>query len=797
MHSETAPLPLHAQMGLSDLEYQAIKRKLDREPTLTELGMFGVLWSEHCSYKSSRELLKHFAEYKRAAESKGLENAGVIEIGGGLGITFKVESHNHPSAVEPYQGAATGVGGIIRDILTMGARPIAILDSLRFGDIRSSSDDRRLFARVVEGIGGYGNCVGVPTIAGELKFDRLYQKNPLVNAMCIGLLEMDRIATAAAAGPGNAVLYLGSATGKDGIHGATFASDTLGEDSDSKRPNVQIGDPFAGKLLIEATLEALATGAIVAIQDMGAAGLTCSTCEMSAKGGVGMEINLDHVPLREAEMSAYEIMLSETQERMLAVTHFEREKEVIEIFHKWGLKAEVIGAVTSDGMVVIKKNGRIEASIPAKFITNECPSVDLDAAEPENVREAARFDIHELPVPKDLSQALLAIISSPNCASKRWVYEQYDYTVQTQTSLWPGDGDAAVLAPRGTQKGIAAKIDGDGRKVLADPFIGGQLALIEAARNVACTGAKPVGATDCLNFGDPNDPGVYFQFKEAVRGIADAAEKLEVPVVSGNVSFYNATEFGPVMPTPTVGVVGVLDDVRNRLGMGFPRGVGFVYMIYGRGHAPRQHGLGASEYLRTVHNMEDGAPEIPDLRIEKALIELLSQAAKDNLICCAHDISEGGFAMALAEMCIVGQAGCTALIDANEHVRRHILTPTLEGLSTGKVQLEEIPEAIFEAETGVDAWAFSSRADARLFGEMPGRVLVGISESATKQNLTDKLCLLAAELGLTAHCVGVYDYAQHSIRIVTPSAPVVDMPLESARRAYFDAIPSLMGSSAS
>lgn len=783
-------------VGLTLIEYEAIENGLGRKPTSTELGMFGVLWSEHCSYKSSREVLKFFSRYREAIEGSGLENAGVLDIGDGIGITFKAESHNHPSAVEPYQGAATGVGGIIRDILTMGARPIASLNSLRFGDIRKNANDRRLFSRVVEGIGGYGNCIGVPTVAGEVVFDRMYNANPLVNAMCIGRVALGKVATAAARGVGNPVVYLGSATGRDGIGGASFASEVLDEELDAKRPNVQIGDPFAGKLLIEATLEALDTGAIVAIQDMGAAGLTCATCEMSAKGKVGMDIDLDKVPLREANMSSEEIMLSETQERMLAVVEKGREQEVISIFRKWGLPAEVVGEVISEQLVKIRKAGKVEAQVPPEFITDGCPSLTLEAVEPANVVDAGRFDPGTFAQPGDLGKTLLSLLAAPNIASKSWVYEQYDFSVQTQTSLIPGDGDAAVLALRGTQKGIAAKMDGNGRKVYASPFVGGQLAMIEAARNVACTGARPLAATDCLNFGDPKNASVYFQFRESVKGIADAAEKLRVPVLSGNVSFYNTTEFGDILPTPTIGVVGVLEDVSKRIGMGFPRGRGYVYMVHGR-QLVKQHGLGASEYLRTVHSSEGGAPESPDLHHERALIEFLVKAAEEELIVCAHDVSDGGFAVAIAEMCIVKSVGSTIVIDANEHVKRHILSPTLDMLATGRVDLEDIPEAIFDAETAADPWGFSHRMDARLFGELPGRVMVGVSSEGVKEGKTERIAEVVAELGIHAHCIGSYDYTNQAISIVTPSSSVFSIELDAARRAYRDAIATIMTGSGS
>ena len=492
-------------MGLNTQEYDRIVSLLKREPNHTELGMFAVMWSEHCGYKYSRPVLALFAKYKAALEGDGFENAGIVDIGDGLGVTMKIESHNHPSAVEPYQGAATGVGGIIRDILTMGARPIASLNSLRFGPIRDGEGEpetvarnRYLFEHVVAGIAGYGNCVGVPTIGGEVAFHPRYSGNPLVNAMCVGLLNLDEVTTAAAAGDGNPVLYIGSATGKDGIHGATFASDALDEDSDAKRPNVQIGDPFAEKLLIESTLEALQTGSIVAIQDMGAAGLTCSTIEMSSKGNVGMHINLDQVPMRETDMTGYELMLSESQERMLAVAHRGREEEALAVFRKWGLKAEVIGYVKENGNTMVYRHGKLEADLPAHLLTDECPTYTPQAAVPDYFVAASNFEMSKVPQ-APLEAALLCLLASPNICSKRWVFQQYDQHVQTQTILSSGDAGAGVLHPRGTRRGLSLSVDGNSRHIFLDPFVGGQRAVVEAARNVACTGAIPCAITDGLN----------------------------------------------------------------------------------------------------------------------------------------------------------------------------------------------------------------------------------------------------------------------------------------------------------
>lgn len=783
----------YRDLGLSDAEYGAIDRGLGRAPTPTELGMFAVLWSEHCSYKSSRNVLKFFSRYRESVEGAGLENAGVVEIGEGWGVAFKIESHNHPSAVEPYQGAATGVGGIIRDVLTMGARPIACLDSLRFGDIEKNPLDRRLFDGVVRGIGGYGNCIGVPTVAGEVQFHARYSGSPLVNAMCVGIVRMDRIATASADTPGALVVYLGSATGRDGIQGASFASEVLGDDSESKRPNVQIGDPFAGKLLIEATLEALETGAILAIQDMGAAGLTCSTCEMSAKGGTGMEIELDKVPLRDPTMTSEEIMLSETQERMLAVVDPGREHEVISIFEKWGLPAKVIGCVTDSGRVVVRHKGNVVADVPAAFIADGCPLVDLPAKEPDNVPQARALCLQDVPIPQDLGMALLTLLGSPNIAAKRWVYEQYDYTVQTRTALAPGQADAAVLVLREMPISLAMKTDGNGRWTFADPYVGGQLALVEAARNVACTGARPVGATNCLNFGDPNRPEVYFQFREAVRGLADAAEALEIPVLSGNVSFYNETPLGEVLPTPVVGVVGVIGQGVKPLGMAFPRGRGYIYLLSGH-WKPRHDSIGASEYLATVHGIEGGQPDAPDLSSERSVLRFMENAAREGLIDCAHDVSEGGLAVAVAEMCIAGGVGAHVLLDSEEHYLKHILGPVLHNMTAqGAAPSEAIYRSLLDEERQHDPWAFSERVDSHLFGETPSRIVLGISAEKCAGGAVERMIEIAAELGLYLNCIGSFDIAHRHLQFLRPGESLFRVTLEDATQAYERCLPVAMG----
>lgn len=696
-------------MGLNDSEYALITELLGRDPSYTELGMFAVMWSEHCGYKYSRPVLSRFKKYKEAIEGSGLENAGVVPIGDGLGVTMKVESHNHPSYVEPYQGAATGVGGIIRDILTMGARPVAMLNSLRFGPLEdgSASDEvvkknRYLFAHVVEGIAGYGNCVGVPTVAGEVNFHPNYSGNPLVNAMCVGVLKMDEVTTAAASGIGNPVLYLGSSTGRDGIHGATFASETFGEDSEAKRPNVQIGDPFAEKQLIEATLEALKTGAIVAIQDMGAAGLTCSTIEMASQGGVGMSVDLDLVPMRENDMSGYELMLSESQERMLAIPQAGREQEVIDVFHKWGIHAVVIGKVTDDGVVTVTRHGEVIAKVDPTLLTDHCPVYHSEQQIPDYFRQAEKFDPSQLPG-TDTHDDLLKLLKSPDITSKRYVFRQYDQQVQTQTVHKAGVADAATIAPSGSNKAFSVKIDGNSRWTRLHPRRGGQLAVVEAARNVACTGAKPVAVTDGLNFGSPQQPHVYWQFAEAVEGIAEASEALETPVISGNVSFYNESELGEIPPTPMIGMLGILDSPNDAIGMS-PNAGETLILLSTKNVTSGQQGIGASSFLQVVHGIEDGQPEAPDLQGEKNLCTLLYKLAKAHLISSAHDVSDGGIAVTLAEMALASGNGLRASV-----------------------------ETVFGA-----------------FAELPGKVAVGTAN-------TQKVQAMAAEYEIQADLLGSVD----------------------------------------
>ncbi len=646
---------IYREMGLNDSEYALILETLGREPSLTEIGMYAVMWSEHCGYKYSRPVLRLFAKYKEAQDTGAVENAGVIDIGDNIGVVMKMESHNHPSAVEPFQGAATGVGGILRDIFTMGARPIAGLNSLRFGPIDGpeNAHTRYLFEHVVGGISHYGNCVGVPTVGGEIYFHPSYTGNPLVNAMAVGIVPMDKIASAGAKGIGNPVLYVGSATGKDGIHGATFASVELGPDSESKRPNVQMGDPFAEKLLIEATLEALATGHIVGIQDMGAAGLTCATCEMSAKGEVGMDVDVRKVPQREAGMTPYEIMLSESQERMLAVIDAGQEDAVAAVFHKWGLNAVVIGHVTDTGRVVLTDAGVVVADVPARSLADDCPTYTLAASEPAYISEVQSADLSCLPEPNDYGAVLLKLLASPSIASKRWVYDQYDSMVQTQTTVLPGAADAAVLRLRDSGgKGLALTTDCNPRYCYLDPYLGAQIAVAEAARNLSCVGATPLAVTDCLNFASPEKPEGFWQFQQAVAGLADACEAFGTPVISGNVSFYNETPDGAIHPTPTVGMVGLLPDADKRVTQGFQNAGDAIYLL-GSG----QPSLGGSEYLALMHGLEVGRPPALDIDAEKKLQAFLRDAIGQGLLQSAHDVSDGGLAVCLAECCLGGSLG--------------------------------------------------------------------------------------------------------------------------------------------
>jgi phosphoribosylformylglycinamidine synthase len=621
---------------------------LGRTPTFTELGIVSALWSEHCSYKHSRNLLKTLPTSAPWVLQGPGENAGVISIGDGLAVAFKIESHNHPSAVEPYQGAATGVGGILRDVFTMGARPIAMLNSLRFGSLESART-RYLFSGVVKGIGDYGNCVGIPTVAGEIVFDAAYEGNPLVNAMCVGLMREDQLIRAKAEGVGNPIIAVGARTGRDGIHGASFASEDLSEASDAKRPRVQVGDPFTEKLLLEASLELIRSGHIVAIQDMGAAGLTSSSAEMAERGDVGVTIDTTKVPVRESGMTPYEILLSESQERMLVVAKKGREAEVRTILQKWDLQAEVIGEVIAEPVYRVTEGEMVVAEFPGSRLVTDCPRYSPPAEEDPAIRKLREFDVSsvaELEEERNPSWTLTELLSSPTIASKRWAYRQYDSTVRTNTVVGPG-GDAAVLRIRGTSRGVAVKTDCNGRYTYLDPLNGGRIAVAEAARNVACTGARPKAITNCLNFGNPRKPSVYFQLREAIKGMGEACTALSTPVTGGNVSLYNESPLGAVYPTPVVGMVGLIESIDKVTRSTFAS-AGDTILLAGDTHDE----LGGSEYLARIHDLVAGAPPVCDLDAEAKAIDGLLESIDAGVISSAHDVSDGGIAVALAECCI-------------------------------------------------------------------------------------------------------------------------------------------------
>jgi phosphoribosylformylglycinamidine synthase subunit PurL len=672
------------QHGLAAEEYEKIKRLLgDREPTLTELGIFSVMWSEHCSYKSSRVHLRRLPTRSRRVLQGPGENAGIIDIGDGWACAFKIESHNHPSFIEPFQGATTGVGGILRDIFTMGARPVAVMDSLRFGPIKLGGQgtivqgtsheseihrNHSIMEGVVSGVASYGNCFGVPNLGGETKFEPCYSGNPLVNAFALGLVRKDEIFYARAAGEGNPVIYVGAKTGRDGIHGATMASEEFSEASEAKRPNVQVGDPFLEKLLLEACLEAMKTGAIVGIQDMGAAGLTCSTCEMGGRGGVGIEIELDRVPQRETSMSAYEIMLSESQERMLLVAQKGREEEVFRIFEKWGLDAVEVGHVTRDNKLRVRHHGQIVAEIPNPALTDDAPVYKRPLArwEPPVTREmpeSLRFNAQS-----DFTRDLQQLLTSPNICGKRWVWRQYDHMVQTNTVEAPGAADAGVIRIKGTDRGLAMALDGNGLWCYLDPRLGAMHAVAEAARKVACSGATPVAATNCLNFGNPEKPHIMWQFSQVIDGITKACEELEIPITGGNVSFYNETLGEGIYPTPVLGIVGILDDVHKGTKMNFGT-VGRAIVLLHAGESADisdvQSEFGSSEYAKEILGQIWGYP--PDLNLEKeaalqkTLIELIQQGLLDS----AHDCSDGGLAVALAEKSFAKGVGACVELASN------------------------------------------------------------------------------------------------------------------------------------
>jgi len=657
-HTSNEPsvnLELALEHGLTQEEYEMIVQRLGRTPSFTELGVYSVMWSEHCSYKNSiLELKKLPREGEHLLVAAGEENAGLVDIGDGLGCAFKIESHNHPSAVEPYQGAATGVGGIHRDIFTMGARPIASLNSLRFGSLETPRV-RYLLDGVVRGIGDYGNSFGVPVIAGEVCFDESYEGNPLVNAMSIGIVKAGETASAIAKGIGNPVLIVGASTGRDGIHGATFASEEISEESEAKRPSVQVGDPFTEKLLLEASLEALQTGAVVGMQDMGAAGIACSSSEMTAKGGQGMRINLDLVPAREPGMTAYEMLLSESQERMLIVAHKGQEQDIIDVYEKWDLHAVVIGEVVEGDQVTYWKDGEIKAQIPADHLVlgGGAPQYVRETKKPSYLEETQNADLSTLSHPENLIESLEVLLGSPNIASKRWVHEQYDTMVRTNTVQGPGAADAGIIRLKGSKKGLVAKTDCNGRYVYLNPRRGGQIAVVESARNVVCSGAKPMAITNCLNYGNPYKPEVYWTFKESLAGMGDACRKLNTPVTGGNVSFYNENPESAIFPTPIIGMLGVIEDVeKHKMSPSFKK-EGDIILYVG---APRI-GLGGTEYLKVIHGLTTGDAPILDLDVELKVQETVLEAITSGLVTAAHDISDGGLAVTIAEMGIFGSLG--------------------------------------------------------------------------------------------------------------------------------------------
>ncbi|MQA30088.1 MAG: phosphoribosylformylglycinamidine synthase subunit PurL [Luteitalea sp.] len=728
--------------GLKPGELDRIVAFLGREPNQTELGIFSVMWSEHCSYKSSRVHLRTLpTDGPQVLQGPG-ENAGAVDIGDGLAAVFKIESHNHPSFIEPYQGAATGVGGIIRDIFTMGARPIALMNSLRFGAL-DASGTKRLLDGVVAGIAGYGNSIGIPTVGGEIAFEPSYAGNPLVNVFCLGIAKASDIVKGVASGVGNAVYYVGAKTGRDGIHGATMASAEFDDRSAEKRPAVQVGDPFMEKLLLEACLEVMQSDALVGIQDMGAAGLTCSTTEMGSRGGAGVEIEIALVPQRETGMTPYEIMLSESQERMLLVVKKGREGEVERIFDKWDLHAVRIGEVTGDGFLRVKSHGAVVAEIPNRALTDEAPVYRRPMERPAYLQTVQTLDLEGLgwPAPSGPDDALLALLGSPNIASKRWAYRQYDHMVQTNTMNLPGLG-AGVVRIKGTGRALAVSVDGNGRYCYLDPRLGAMLAVAEACRNVACAGAQPLGATNCLNFGNPERPAIMWQFAQAVEGIGEACRALGVPITGGNVSLYNETDGHAIYPTPVIGVVGLLEHADCVLARRF-RGTGDMVVLLGAGRGE----LGGSEYLKLAYGLVRGMPPALDLDAERVLQNLMVALAAERLIRSAHDCSDGGLAVTLAECCFdTAGAGAEISLDAVTIARQ-------EGLN----------------------------AAAALFGESASRVVV----STTPDKVTEVL-QQAAAAGVPARIIG--ETSGNRLRIAVAGATVVDLSIAEAERVWSTAI---------
>ena len=734
------------QHGVTEGEYARIQELLGREPNMLELGLFSVMWSEHCSYKSSRVHLKTLPTTgPRVVQGPG-ENAGAVDIGDGLAAVFKIESHNHPSFIEPYQGAATGVGGIIRDIFTMGARPIALLNALRFGSLETPLA-RRIFSGVVAGIGGYGNSIGIPTIGGEIVFDAIYAGNPLVNVLCLGLARHDEIIKGQASGVGNPVYYVGARTGRDGIHGATMASAEFDESSAEKRPAVQVGDPFMEKLLMEACLEVMKTDALVGIQDMGAAGLSCATSEMSSRGNCGMDVEVALVPQRETGMTPYEIMLSESQERMLLVAKAGREREVEAVFEKWDLHAVRIGHVTASDRVRLFHHGTLVADVPTKALTDEGPVYRRPMARPSWQTAVQQLDLAPLSPPGTSQDAFEALLASPIIASKRWAFNQFDHSVGTNTIAQPGTA-AGVVRIKGATQGLAVSVDGNGRHCYLDPYRGAMLAVAEASRNVACAGAEPIGGTNNLNFGNPERPEIMWQFGEAVRGIGDACRALDVPITGGNVSLYNETEGRAIYPTPVLGVVGLLADASQTVTRMF-QSPGAAVVVFGENRGE----LGGSEYLARLLDLVQGEPPALDLAVERALQTLVVSLVRDGLVQSAHDCSDGGLAITLAECTFGASIGVEVALD---------------GVKT-------VPAPFVEAAT--------------LFGESASRVVVSVADGHVAQVLS-----AAAAAGVPAQVIG--RTGGSDIRIDVDGAIAVRVPVAAADDMWATAIGRRMQSAA-
>ncbi|ETT53184.1 MULTISPECIES: phosphoribosylformylglycinamidine synthase subunit PurL [unclassified Paenibacillus] len=690
---QIAEQKIYSQFGVSDSEYELITSFMGRKPNYTEIGVFSVMWSEHCAYKNSKPLLSRFPTSGPKVLMGPGEGAGIVDIGDNQAVVFKIESHNHPSAVEPYQGAATGVGGIIRDIFSMGARPVALLNSLRFGKLESDRV-KYLFEHVVSGIAGYGNCIGIPTVGGEIMFDNSYDGNPLVNAMCVGLIDHDKIQRGVAKGVGNPVFYVGPPTGRDGIHGATFASVELSEESEAKKTAVQVGDPFMEKLVMESCLELIDSGIVLGIQDMGAAGLTCSSAEMASKAGNGLELYLDQVPQREDGMTPYEMMLSESQERMLFVVEPKDEAQAQEIFDRWGVICRKVGKVTDDGRLKLFHHGEVVGDMPVKALVDECPIYNKPSAVPAYYEENASVDTLRYEEVTDLGGALRTVLGSPTVASKAWVYNQYDYMVRTSTAVRPGS-DAAVVTIHGTRKGLAMTTDCNGRYVYLDPEVGGRIAVSEAARNIVCSGAQPLAITDNLNFGSPEKPEIFWQMERAVDGMAEACRVLDTPVIGGNVSLYNENASGSIYPTPVVGMVGLIEDTDHITTQAFKQ-EGDAVLLLGVTKAE----LGGSEFQYAVHGVTEGRPPALDLATERKLLDAVLAAIRSGRVRSAHDLSEGGLAGALAESCISGSIGANIELSAGG-LRPDV---ALFSESQSRIILTSAPEHAEELKAAVAAY---------------------------------------------------------------------------------------------